>query len=312
MTHDRYRLPVPPPAEEPDDEQRFRLPPPAAAQPPVESHGDSATPVEPYPVRPPQPPSSQLPPQATVRYPRGAPGSAYPEQPVRVHGPGGGPGGPLRSALALGRELTVVVAVALILSLLIKTFLLQPFWIPSGSMNNTLVYGDRVIVSKLTPGVFDLQRGDVIVFTDPGGWLDEPVSHPGPVARALQFVGLYPAGDNHLIKRVIGLPGDQVKCCTVGGLISVNGVAIHEPYLHPGDPPSTTKFDITVPKGKVWVMGDHRSNSGDSRYHDDGTGRTGSVPEKDITGRAIAIVWPVDRITWLSNYPGTFAKVPHP
>ncbi|TWP35617.1 signal peptidase I [Leekyejoonella antrihumi] len=253
----------------------------------VESHGET------------------VPPQRTGD---GPPGST-------PHTPDADPPGGRRHGHALaafGRELTVVVVVALVLSLLIKTFLLQPFWIPSGSMNNTLIYGDRVVVSKLTPGPFELQRGDVIVFTDPGGWLDEPPTHPGPVVKALEFVGLYPAGDNHLIKRLIGLPGDHVKCCTKQGLVTVNGVAIHEPYLKPGDPPSMTKFNITVPPGKVWVMGDNRSNSGDSRYHDDGTGRTGSVPEKDITGRAVAIVWPLDRMSWLSNYSTTFDKVPGP
>lgn len=233
--------------------------------------------------------------------------------------PGTGPGSPApaeqpppprRSGLLTWlRELLLVVVVALILSLLVKTFVLQPFWIPSGSMENTLDIGDRVIVSKIDPG--GLQRGDVIVFTDPGGWLDESPQRHGPLVHALQFIGLYPAGDNHLIKRIIGMPGDHVACCTAKGLLTVNGVAIHEPYVKPGDPPSNRRFDITVPPGKVWVMGDNRSNSADSRFHDDGTGRTGSVPERDVTGRAVAIVWPFDRISWLSNYSSTFAKVPN-
>ncbi len=215
-----------------------------------------------------------------------------------------------RALLMLGRELTIVIAVALVLSLVIKTFLVQPFWIPSGSMSNTLIDGDRVIVSKLTPGPFDLHRGDVVVFTDPGGWLPHSAVQHGPLVKALQFVGLYPAGDNHLIKRVIGLPGDHVQCCTADGRVTVNGTPLEEPYLHPGDPPSMKRFNITVPAGDVWVMGDHRSNSGDSRYHDDGTGRTGSVPIDDITGRAIAIVWPINRVSWLSDYSQVFDKVP--
>ncbi len=214
------------------------------------------------------------------------------------------------TVVLFGRELAIVVLVALILSLLIKTFLVQPFWIPSGSMSNTLVDGDRIVVSKLTPGPFDLHRGDVVVFTDPGGWLPEHHDRHGPAVKALQFIGLYPAGDNHLIKRVIGLPGDRVKCCTARGLVTVNGTALHEPYLHPGDPPSQKEFDITVPQGRVWVMGDHRSNSGDSRYHDDGTGTSGSVPIDDITGRAIAIVWPIDRVSWLSDYSQVFDRIP--
>lgn len=219
---------------------------------------------------------------------------------------------PGRSLLAVGRELSIVVVVALVLSLLIKTFLFQPFWIPSGSMSNTLVYGDRIIVSKLTPGPVDLHRGDVVVFTDPGGWLDEKHVDHGPVISALQFLGLYPAGDDHLIKRVIGMPGDHVRCCTASGLVTVNGAAIREPYVRPGDPPSRKRFDITVPAGEVWVMGDHRSNSGDSRFHDDGTGRAGSVPIDDITGRAVAIVWPVDRVSWLSDYSTVYDDVPEP
>ncbi|WP_342803897.1 signal peptidase I [Luteipulveratus flavus] len=208
------------------------------------------------------------------------------------------------------RELLIVAVIALTLSLVVKTFLMQPFWIPSGSMNNTLIRGDRVVVSKLTPGPFDLKRGDVVVFKDPDNWLEETPSRPGPVVRALEFVGLYPAGDNHLIKRVIGLPGDHVVCCDRQGRLTVNGVAIDEPYVFDGDAPSEARFDIRVPDGKVWVMGDHRSDSSDSRFHDDGKGETGSVPVKDITGRAVAVVWPVGRMEWLSDYPDTFDKVP--
>lgn len=210
------------------------------------------------------------------------------------------------------RELGLVAVIALTISLLVKTFLLQPFWIPSGSMESTLVPGDRVIVSKLTPEPFDLKRGDVVVFEDPGGWLPTQPSSPGPLLKAMEFVGLYPAGDNHLIKRLIGMPGDLVVCCDQRGRLQINGVSITEPYVLPGDRPSEEKFNIRVPQGKVWVMGDHRSDSSDSRFHDDGTGAGGSVPIKDITGRAMTIVWPVDRMGWLSNDPTTFDKVPSP
>lgn len=214
------------------------------------------------------------------------------------------------------KELAIVAVVALVLSLGIKTFVAQSFWIPSGSMENTLVPGDRVVVSKFTPGPFALQRGDVVVFHDPGHWLDIPNAKRsgigGALVSGLQFVGLYPSGDNDLIKRVIGLPGDHVKCCNTRGQIVVNGVGLSEPYIYPGGGTDQKKFSVTVPSGRVWVMGDNRGDSADSRFHDDGTGRTGSVPEADIIGRAVLTVWPVDRMRWLSNYSSTFDKVPQP
>lgn len=216
----------------------------------------------------------------------------------------------------LVRELAIVVVVALVLSLGIKTFVAQSFWIPSGSMENTLVPGDRVVVSKFTPGPIALQRGDVVVFHDPGHWLDLPNTKrsglSGAVVSSLQFLGLYPSGDNDLIKRVVGLPGDQVKCCNTQGQLVVNGVGLSEPYIYPGGGTDQKKFSVTVPSGRVWVMGDNRGDSADSRFHDDGSGRTGSVPESDIIGRAVMIVWPVDRMSWLSNYSSTFDKVPKP
>lgn len=210
------------------------------------------------------------------------------------------------------RETAIVITVALVISFLVKTFLAQPFWIPSGSMNDTLIRGDRVIVSKLTPGPIDLDRGDIVVFEDPGGWLPTEPTERGPLLKGLEFVGLYPAGDNHLIKRVIGLPGDKVVCCDSKKRLTVNGTPLNEPYLHQGDGPSATKFSITVPSDKVWVMGDHRSDSSDSRFHDDGSGRSGSVPIDNITGRAVMTVWPLDRIGWLGNYSSTFDKVGAP
>ena len=239
----------------------------------------------------------------------------------------GGPGsdGRSRGRAAAGaagaaiREFVVVVAMALALSFVVKTWLMQAFYNPSGSMEDTLILNDRVVVNKLVPGVIDLQRGDVVVFEDPGEWLAEipEVSH-GPVRdgveRVLTFVGLLPdTSDNHLIKRVIGMPGDTIVCCDSEGRLSVNGVPVTEPYIKPGDVPSSITFDITVPEGKVWVMGDHRSDSEDSRFHDpQGTGAEGSVPIADVTGRAVAIVWPFDRAGWLSRPESTFATVPAP
>jgi signal peptidase I len=220
---------------------------------------------------------------------------------------------------AAAREVVIVVAMALALSFVVKTWLLQAFFIPSGSMEDTLLVGDRVVVSKLTPGPIDLERGDVVVFEDPGGWLEvaPPVERSGvsgALHAALTFVGLLPAeSEDHLIKRVIGLPGDHVACCTTGKRLTVNGVEISETYLKPGDQPSTVPFDITVPDGQVWVMGDHRSDSEDSRFHDpSGKGREGAVPIESITGRAIATVWPLDRTDWLSDHPEVFAAVPDP
>ncbi len=214
------------------------------------------------------------------------------------------------------REVVIVVGLAMIVSLIVKTFLLQPFHIPSGSMEDTLLNGDRVVVSKLTPGVVGLQRGDIVVFTDPDHWLGEPapVDHSA-LHATLIFLGLAPDDSHeHLIKRVIGLPGDHVVCCDVNGRITVNGVAIVETYLKPGDTPAGGRapFSIVVPAGKVWVMGDHRSDSGDSRLHDDGTGATGSVPIEDIKGRAILVVWPLNRFTWLSVPASIYSGIPTP
>jgi signal peptidase I len=218
------------------------------------------------------------------------------------------------SLLAMLREIVLVLVIALGLSLLIKTLLVQAFYIPSISMENTLLVGDRVLVSKLTPGPFDLKRGDVVVFADPGGWL--PPSTPESQGRikdgihsGLTFVGLLPEdSDEHLIKRLIGLPGDTVACCDSKGRVMVNGQAIDEPYLFPGDAPSNDHFSITVSPGHLWVMGDHRSDSDDSRYHP--TLDHGMVPIKDVVGKAFVRVWPLSRIGWLRNPSSTFRSVP--
>jgi signal peptidase I len=246
-----------------------------------------------------------------------------PDQPTGPrgrHADDDAPVGGVAVLLAAVKEFAIVVGMALVLSFIVKTWLLQAFYIPSGSMEDTLVLNDRVIVSKLTPGPVDLRRGDIIVFADPGQWLDEtPPVQRGTlgtiVSETLTFVGLLPDNaENHLIKRVIGLPGDHVKCCDEGGRITINGTAIKEPYLKPGDAASEQDFDITVPRGRVWVMGDHRSNSADSRSHDApaNNGSQGSVDERLIVGRAVALVWPLDHLTWLSNPTATFATVPAP
>ena len=233
---------------------------------------------------------------------------------------GGGFGGVIDNILGGLREILIIAVMAVVLSFVVKTWLIQAFYIPSASMENTLVKDDRVIVSKLTPGPVDLQHGDIVVFQDPDHWLPTvpTVDQPGvrgALHLGLQFIGLLPdESDDHLIKRVIGLPGDHVVGPVGGGKITVNGVPITETYVKTGDAPNgnTRAFDIVVPAGRVWVMGDHRGDSADSRYHDDGTGATGSVPIDDITGRAVTIVWPLDHVRWLSVPSGIYSKIPNP
>lgn len=224
------------------------------------------------------------------------------------------PGG-ARRLWHLVREVLVVGGTALVISFLIKTFLLQAFWIPSGSMEETLVYGDRVMVSKVAAGPLAVERGDIVVFEDPGGWLppSAELEHGpvlGAVRDALEFVGLAPAAEgNHLIKRVIGVAGDHVVCCDDDGRLTVNDEPLEEDYLYPGDEPSTEQFDITVPESSYWVMGDHRSNSRDSRANDDGSGQAGAVPAVDVVGQAVVLVWPLDRFDWFSRPAEVFAGV---
>jgi signal peptidase I len=215
---------------------------------------------------------------------------------------------------ALARDVVIIFVVAVLVSFLIKTFVARSFYIPSGSMENTLQINDRIIVNELQPKVFPLQRGDVVVFKDPGGWLPPAAPSTGnPIQKGigavLDFVGLGASdSDQHLVKRLIGLPGDHVTCCNALGQMSVNGVPLKEPYvlLPAGQQAVSGKpFDVTVPAGKVWVMGDNRYNSADSRYHmDDPT--KGFVPLSDVVGRAFVISWPVSHWSWLDNYPETF------
>lgn len=215
------------------------------------------------------------------------------------------------------REIAMIAVTALVISFVIKTFVAQAFWIPSGSMENTLVYGDRVMVSKIQAGPMDVDRGDIVVFEDPGGWLTPmPPESRGPVVdqlfSVLEFIGVAPVTDgNHLIKRVIGLGGDTIACCDDEGRLTVNGDPVEEPYLYPGDEPSTVEFEAQVPADRIWVMGDHRSNSRDSRANDDGTGSTGSVPRDNVVGQAFVLLFPLDRIAWFST-PDSFEAIPEP
>ncbi|MEU6810642.1 signal peptidase I [Streptomyces sp. NPDC046831] len=215
------------------------------------------------------------------------------------------------------REIPLLVGVAVLIALVLKTFLLQAFVIPSGSMEQTIQIGDRVLVDKFTPWFGSRpQRGDVVVFQDPGGWLAGEQTTPKndpvvvkQVKEALTFIGLLPSeNDKDLIKRVVGVGGDHVKCCDAQGRVTVNGVPLDEGgYLYPGNAPSNTPFDITVPQGRLWVMGDHRDNSADSRAHRD-TPYGGTVSEDSVVGRAMVIAWPLGHWNTL-NEPKTFASV---
>ena len=227
--------------------------------------------------------------------------------------------GVVRSVVDAVRETVIIVVMAMVLSFVVKTWVAQAFFIPSGSMEETLQVGDRVMVSKLHKRIEGIGRGDVVVFQDPGGWLPpmqrvEPGEVMGTVQQVLTFVGLLPdPADEHLIKRVIGVEGDRVVCCDTEERLTVNGAPVDEPYVYPGDAPSTIRFDITVPEGSVWVMGDHRSDSQDSRYHPlDGDGTEGSVPLDLVVGRAVLTVWPLDRVGVMSSPGGVFAGVPAP
>lgn len=187
------------------------------------------------------------------------------------------------------RDLVIIVVAALLASFLVKAYLVRSFYIPSASMESTLLVGDRVLVNELVPGAVPLQRGDVVVFQDPGGWLGTG------------------QGDD-LIKRVVGLPGDTVSCCDTEGRLSVNGQAVDEPYavVEPGtDRVAAQDFSVTVPAGQLWVMGDNRPNSADSRVH-------GTVPVSDVVGRAFLTTWPVSRWTVLSRYADEWDAVPDP
>ena len=215
------------------------------------------------------------------------------------------------------KETLIILVGAIVLSLIIKTFLAQAFFIPSASMENTLEIGDRVLVTKLAPGPFDVHRGDIVVFKDPGGWLPAPAPvTPNPVSdtfhSVLTDIGLLPQDSGeHLIKRIIGLPGDHVACCDDSRRVTVNGVGISEPYLKPGSLPSEVPFKVTVPAGRLWVMGDNRQNSRDSRGHISEAG-DGTIPLANVVGVAFSRVWPADRIGLLRNPGATFVEVPGP
>ncbi|MFR9795812.1 signal peptidase I [Streptomyces sp. MS06] len=225
--------------------------------------------------------------------------------PTADHAPDAPDGGPDEPAVparprSFWKELPILIGIALVLALLIKTFLLQAFSIPSGSMENTLQIGDRVLVDKLTPWFgSEPERGEVVVFHDPDNWLaGEPTPKPNALQTVLSWVGLMPsANEKDLIKRVIGVGGDTISCQGTGPM-KVNGKALDEPYVYPGNTPCSTdeegQFTVHVPQGYIWVMGDHRQNSRDSRYNQNDKNH-GFVPVDAVVGRAVVRAWPINR-----------------
>lgn len=204
------------------------------------------------------------------------------------------------------QEFPVLIVVALVVSLFIKTFLVQFFFIPSGSMENTLQIDDRVAVNRLPFISNNIKRGDVVVFRDPDNWLPAADVETAPfvIAKAkaaLVAVGILPnPAKQYLVKRVVGVAGDHVICCTTTGKITVNGKEMNEPYIFAGNVPSDMNFDVTVPKGKLWVMGDHRGASADSRFHQDDINK-GFVPLNRVTGRVLAVIWPLKNVSLVPN-----------
>lgn len=220
------------------------------------------------------------------------------------------------------RDVLVIVLIAVVVSFVIKTFLVRSFYIPSGSMEQTLLIKDRILVDELTPRFGGYQRGDVVVFRDPGGWLPPTPATPAqpPLAEAadwlLSLVGITASdSDEHLIKRIIGVGGDHVVCCNAIGQVTVNGTPIDEtPYLNlsPGQTaPAPVPFDVVVPKNSLWVMGDNRDHSRDSRYNMDQPNK-GFVPLDNVVGRAFLITWPFDRFGTIDGHHAVFAGVPAP
>jgi signal peptidase I len=208
------------------------------------------------------------------------------------------------------RDLVVIVVAALALTILLKAFVVQVFSIPTGSMETTLLPGDRILVSKIVYRFRPIARGDIVVFSGSGSWDPVAQAPSNPLARiwddAVNLVGI--AGpQTDYVKRVIGIPGDHVVCCNAGGQITVNGVPLSESsYIYPGAAPSEVRFNITVPVGRLWVMGDDRGDSDDSRYRMADPGN-GTIPESAVVGRAFLIIWPLSRVSDLP-IPDTFKQ----
>jgi signal peptidase I len=203
----------------------------------------------------------------------------------------------------------------LVAAFVLKTFVIQSFFIPSESMEPTLQVDDRVVVSKLAPGLFDVHRGDIVVFRDPDGWQRQPASLPDETGFGAwllgfaQALGLAPSNaDEHIIKRVIGVAGDEVACAGGGAPVTVNGVPLDESYVMPGADPSNSAFSAVVPADAIWVMGDNRPRSGDSRFNQT-EDLGGSVALDDVVGVAKIRLWPLSRLAVLRNPGEVFAAV---
>jgi signal peptidase I len=218
-----------------------------------------------------------------------------------------------KDSLPVWQESLLLLAIALVLAIGIKYFFVQAFYIPTPSMEPMFIKNDRILVQKVSYwGDKGPKRGDIIVFKDPNDWLgpDESRTASNPITKTLEAVGLYPSG-GHLVKRVIGIGGDRVKCCDSQGRVTVNGKALDESsYLPKGTLPSEDTFDVRVPEDHVWVMGDNRSNSADSRAHTGDPGG-GFVADDLVVGKVWALIWPLKRAKWV-HIPATFEDVPNP
>jgi signal peptidase I len=232
-------------------------------------------------------------------------------------GSAGRPKKPRLPELPFWLELPVLVLLAFGVAFLVKTFLFQAFYIPSGSMENTLQIGDRVFVNKVVYDFHDPRRGDIVVFNGVDSFSPEVIVPPvtNPFAKLLQgfgrLVGFAPPDERDFVKRVVGVGGDHVRCCDVQGRVTVNGVPLDETaYIFPGNKPSDSTFSIIVPAGKLFVMGDHRAASADSRAHLGDPGG-GFVPVDRVIGQAFVIVWPYSDATFIHR-PATFQGVGAP
>jgi signal peptidase I len=218
-----------------------------------------------------------------------------------------------KKPLPLWQECLLLLGIALALAIVIKFFFVQAFYIPSPSMEPQFIKNDRILVEKISYwGGGSPERGDIVVFKDPGGWLGpgESQTPDNPVTKALEAIGLYPSG-GHLVKRVIGVGGDRVICCDERGRVTVNGTPLDEKaYLPDNTQPSVDEFNVTVPEGKLWVMGDNRGDSADSRFHIGDPGG-GFVADDLVVGKVWALIWPWDRAE-LIDRPKTFEKIPDP
>jgi signal peptidase I len=213
-------------------------------------------------------------------------------------------------------DFVLIIGAALAISLLVKAFIVRSFFIPSESMLETLQINDRIIVNVALPGISEFNRGDVVVFRDPGGWLSpEPETPRETWQQVLDFfLGAFgiTAEDSteHLVKRVIGVEGDQVVCCDADGYVTVNGEPIVEVYIRDGFP-GDLEFSVTVPEDSFWVMGDNRRNSQDSRFHSELPSK-GFVHLDFVVGRAFLVSWPLENWNWLDSFESVFSNVPKP